>query len=86
MDVLSKSDPECFVYIRDNKNKNYTLIGKTETVNNNLNPDFTKHFTLDYFFEREQFLKFEVYDVDINGKDHIGNCEITIGKLMTSSK
>ena len=86
MDILSKSDPECHVFIRDSKNKNYSLIGKTECINNNLNPEFTKHFTIDYFFEKEQFLKFELYDVDINGKEHIGTCEFTIGRLMTANK
>jgi hypothetical protein len=29
-----------------------------------LNPDFTKSFVLDYYFEKEQHIKFEVYDVD----------------------
>ena len=53
LDILSKSDPECHAYIRDSKSKNYTLIGKTECISNNLNPDFTKHFTIDYYFEKE---------------------------------
>jgi hypothetical protein len=51
---LSKSDPEVHVYMRDSKTKNYTLVGKTEMILNNLNPDFTKTFTIDYYFEKEQ--------------------------------
>jgi hypothetical protein len=46
------------------KNNKYTLIGQTEVVNNNLNPDFSKFFSLKYFFEKEQQIMFEVYDID----------------------
>ena len=34
----NKSDPEVHVYL---KNPDFKLIGKTETVQDNLNPDFT---------------------------------------------
>lgn len=53
MDLLSKSDPEVHVFLRDSKSKNFVLIGKTEMILNNLNPDFTKTFDIDYFFEKE---------------------------------
>ena len=53
MDTFSKSDPEVEVYIRDSKARNFSLLGKTETIWKNLNPEFTKNFTVDYFFERE---------------------------------
>jgi C2 domain len=53
-------------------------------INNNLNPDFVKTFTIDYFFEKEQWIKFEVYDVDPNELESIGNCETTIAKVMTA--
>ena len=53
---------------------------------NNLNPDFTKHFTIDYFFEKEQWIKFEVYDVDYSSLEHIGTCETTVSRIMTSPK
>jgi hypothetical protein len=64
LDTFSKSDPEVHVFIKDNKAKPYALIGKTEMVLNNLNPDFTKTFMIDFFFEKEQWIKFAVYDVD----------------------
>jgi hypothetical protein len=53
LDLLSKSDPEVHVFLKDSHSKNYSLIGKTEMILNNLNPDFTKTFTIDYYFERE---------------------------------
>lgn len=78
------SDPEVHVYVKTGKQSAYALLGKTEMVLNNLNPDFVKTFTLDYFFEKEQWIKFEVYDVDTNELEHIGNCETTIAKIMSS--
>ena len=41
LDVISKSDPQVFVYSREAKNPNWIEIGKTERVTNNLNPDFS---------------------------------------------
>lgn len=84
LDIISKTDPVVKVSIRDSKQKNYTQIGQTEVIHNNLNPDFTKHFTVDYFFEKEQFVKFDVYDVDNVKNDYIGFVEVTVGKLMAS--
>lgn len=86
LDFLSKSDPEVHVYIKDAKAKNYSLVGKTEMILNNLNPDFTRTFNIDYFFEKEQWVKFEVYDDDNTGLEHIGDCETTLAKIMTANK
>lgn len=86
LDTFSKSDPIVHVFLRDSKMKPYSLIGKTEMVLNNLNPDFTKTFSIDYYFEKEQWIKFEVYDVDDTKLDHIGNCETTISRIMTATK
>ena len=34
---------------------------RTETIQDNLNPEFAKKLIIDYFFEEAQRLKFEVY-------------------------
>lgn len=70
------------------KNSNWKLVGKTERINNNLNPDFTTFIECDYFFEKEQFLRFMVYDIDNEqgGKDFVGKNETTIGKIIGSLK
>lgn len=39
-------------------------LGQTETINNNLNPNFKRTFTLNYLFEARQDIVFEVYDED----------------------
>ena len=66
MDALSKSDPLVEVYIIDKKKNTKVLIGKTEKINDNLNPNFTTFIECDYYFEKEQHLAFEVYDIDDN--------------------
>jgi hypothetical protein len=50
LDILSKSDPRCSVF--EEINSKWVLRGQTETMNNQLNPDFAKSITLDYFFEK----------------------------------
>ena len=86
LDTFSLSDPEVHVYLKTGRHsQQYTLLGKTEMIMNNLNPDFVKTFTVEYFFEKEQSLKFEVYDVDgPSTLEHIGNAELTLAQLMTS--
>ena len=87
MDILSKSDPEVEVAIKTGKNGGYRKLGKTECIQNNLNPDFTKNFTVDYYFEKEQTMKFDVYDVDsATSRDYIGSIEVPMGKIMGSQK
>lgn len=35
-------------------------FGRTEVIDNTLNPDFVRKFVLDYFFEEKQNLRFDV--------------------------
>ena len=35
-------------------------FGRTEIIWNNLNPNFVKKFVLEYYFEEQQKLRFEV--------------------------
>lgn len=50
LDVFSKSDPQVRVY--ELLNNNWQLVGKTETIDNNLNPDFKTIVKVDYNFEK----------------------------------
>ena len=62
-------------------------IAQTETINNNLNPDFQTSFNVNYFFEKVQHYKFMMVDVD-NGDsyDTIGEVEVTMGNLMGAKR
>lgn len=62
-DLTSKSDPYLVVYMRT-ANKNWAVVGKTEIKWNNLDPDFAKSFTLDFIFERHQWIRVECRDAD----------------------
>ena len=55
-------------------------------MKNNLNPDFAKGITMDYYFEMVQKLKFAVYDVDnetstLGDDDFLGAMECTLGQV-----
>ena len=85
MDVFSKSDPYVRVsFRRDFTHHQYVPLGRTETAKNNINPDFAKTFVLDYLFESQQHIHFEVFDDDGDGSqdDFIGRVETTVGELM----
>eukprot|EP00347_Sterkiella_histriomuscorum_P005523 403356292 len=87
LDIMSKSDPQVEVFLKD-RTSGWALIGKTERINNNLNPDFSTFIECDYYFEKEQHIKFMVYDIDNEkgAKDYVGVNETTIGKIIGSNK
>lgn len=88
MDVFSKSDPFCVLYVQDPKSKHWLCFGKTETIDNTLEPHFEKKFVLEYKFEERQHLRFDVYDSDSNSpnlEDHdfIGSMECSLGEVIS---
>ena len=61
-------------------------VGRTENIKNCLNPNFTKTFEVDYFFEEVQKLMFAVYDLDnktpeLSDDDFLGSIECTMGQV-----
>jgi len=87
-DVFSKSDPICVLYnLEGNKRRE---IGRTERIDDNLNPKFQKQIVVDYHFEEVQKLAFHVFDIDDNNNDvsradFLGKCECTLGQIVSSS-
>ena len=86
LDIVSKSDPCCFVYLNNGgKNAKWEMLGKTETIENNLNPVFVTAFEIDFYFEKDQKVKFELYDIDIgNRKEFLGSLETSMARIMGS--
>lgn len=79
---MSISDPKAKVWIKA-PNGAETLVGTTEVISNNLNPNWKKTVEIDYIFEINQYIRFEVWDVDSNGKDDlIGVAETSVGTIM----
>uniref|UniRef100_A0A7N6B0F2 Copine-3 n=1 Tax=Anabas testudineus TaxID=64144 RepID=A0A7N6B0F2_ANATE len=88
MDVFSKSDPLCALYINTSGSQWYEF-GRTEMILNSLNPKFAKKFVIDYYFEIVQRLKFCVYDIDNNtydlsDDDFLGELECTLGQIVSN--
>ena len=91
LDIFSKSDPMCVVYTRDDSRagQNWNEIGRTECIDNNLNPEFATKIQIQYLFEQRQILKFEVYDIDSDSQqlqdhDFIGSTECTLGQIVSA--
>lgn len=89
MDVLSKSDPQCFVFLMDPKTRTWCKepIGKTEMILNKLDCEFVKSIVIDYRFESIQPIRFTVVDVDNRNnpawtaQELIGHFDTEVGKI-----
>ena len=66
-------------------------VGRTEMIKNSLNPEFTKLIKMEYHFETNQKIRFDVYDVDtttgsLEDQDFIGTAEILLSEMLTTRK
>ncbi|MBN3270930.1 CPNE7 protein, partial [Polyodon spathula] len=83
-DTLNKSDPSVVLLVQ--AQGQWTEIDRTEVIKSNLHPVFSKVFTLDYYFEEVQKLRFEVYDIHgqcaigTRDDDFLGGMECTVGQ------
>jgi len=82
LDVFSKSDPIVHMLTWNERSRQWVKFGETELINNNLNPDFKKSFQVNYSFEKQQKLRFNVWDKDINDMEEIGYLETSMGSIM----
>ncbi|XP_070695426.1 copine-9-like [Pempheris klunzingeri] len=91
MDTFSKSDPVVVLYVQGLGTKEWREFGRTEVIDNTLNPDFVRKFVLDFFFEEKQNLRFDVYNVDTRSsnlskhKDFLGQTFCTLGEIIGST-
>ncbi|XP_064398173.1 copine-1-like [Halichondria panicea] len=88
-DVFSKSDPIVAIYTVDNGGK-AVEYARTECIQNNLNPEFSKAIEMVYRFEEVQKLKFTVYDIDnvsptLDDDAFLGSIECTLGEVVSAS-
>ena len=83
---FSVSDP--FVEVFEKRNQDsWIKLGQTEVIWDNLNPDFATNFILDYYFEEQKYLRFSVFDANMeNNKEvkgrSLGSCECTLGEII----
>ncbi|KAF7668802.1 hypothetical protein LDENG_00286990 [Lucifuga dentata] len=93
-DTFSKSDPLVVLYTQGVECKQWREFGRTEVIDNTLNPDFVRKYILDYFFEEKQNLRFDVYDIDSKSpdlakhptdfNDFLGQIYCTLGEIVGS--
>ncbi|KAM8863213.1 copine Va isoform 2-T2 [Spinachia spinachia] len=88
-DTFSKSDPLVVLYTQGVECKQWREFGRTEVIDNTLNPDFVRKYILDYFFEEKQNLRFDVYDIDSKSPDlakhdFLGQVYCTLGEIVGS--
>jgi len=68
-DVGSKSDPVCVLYMREKGTNEFIEVGRTEQLNDDLNPVWQKKFTLEYRFEERQVsMSFFLYSMFLTRK------------------
>jgi len=61
---MSKSDPFAVLSIKCDKDVTWLHVGQTETIMNDLNPDFVRSFFVNYYFEKNQSLQVQIFDHD----------------------
>ncbi|KAM4018689.1 copine-7 isoform 1-T1 [Anomaloglossus baeobatrachus] len=89
-DTLNKSDP-CVLLLMQSQGQ-WMEVDRTEVIKSNLNPVFSKVFTVDYYFEEVQKLRFEVYDIhghcSIGSRDDdfLGGVEMTLGQIVAQKR
>ncbi|XP_075392866.1 copine-7 [Tenrec ecaudatus] len=89
-DPLTKSDPSVVLLLQ--AQSQWVQVERTEVVRSSLHPVFSRVFTLDYYFEEVQKLRFEVYDTHRSGAlscledDFLGGIECTLGQIVAQKK
>ncbi|XP_039973775.1 copine-4 [Xiphias gladius] len=88
-DALSKPDP-CIV-LNMQSHGQWIEVDRTEVIRSCVNPTYSKVFTLDFYFEEVQRLRFELYDINSshNGPkeaDFLGSVECTLGQIVSQRK
>ncbi|XP_065145761.1 copine-4 [Paramisgurnus dabryanus] len=88
-DALSKPDP-CVV-LKMQSHGQWFEVDRTEVIRSSIVPVFSKVFTVDYYFEEVQRLRFELHDISSNHNglkdaDFLGAMECTLGQIVSQRK
>ncbi|XP_029359756.1 copine-4 isoform X1 [Echeneis naucrates] len=88
-DALSKPDP-CIV-LNMQSHGQWMEVDRTEVIRSCVNPAYSKVFTLDFYFEEVQRLRFELYDINsshngVKEADFLGSVECTLGQIVSQRK
>lgn len=68
------------VMLTKNTKSSWTEYGRTESIGEIANPNFVKTFVVDYIFEMQQHVKFQL--VNSTNSNSVGSVETTIGAIV----
>lgn len=84
-DLFSESDPFCEVFFQNATTGPLMVMGKTEVIDNNKSPNWTKQFKFEYHFHENQRIVIRVYDQDSGGvNDYLGEVVCLVPMLIQS--
>ncbi|KAL4624770.1 copine-4-like [Arapaima gigas] len=88
-DALSKPDP-CVV-LKMQSHGQWFEVDRTEVIRSSINPVFSKVFTVDFYFEEVQRLRYELHDISsshngLKEADFLGAMECTLGQIVSQRK
>ncbi|NXJ87300.1 CPNE9 protein, partial [Corythaixoides concolor] len=95
MDTFSKSDPVVVLFVQGSGSSEWKEYGRTEVIDNTLNPDFVRKFVLDYYFEEKQNLRFDVgcgqeppgsHGAVLGVQDFLGQAFVALGEVIGSQR
>ncbi|NWU49953.1 CPNE9 protein, partial [Dromas ardeola] len=89
MDTFSKSDPVVVLFMQGSGSSEWKEFGRTEVIDNTLNPDFVRKFVLDYYFEEKQNLRFDPpgsHGAVLGAQDFLGQAFVALGEVIGSQR
>ncbi|NXV74621.1 CPNE9 protein, partial [Atlantisia rogersi] len=89
MDTFSKSDPVVVLFVQGSGSSEWKEFGRTEVIDNTLNPDFVRKFVLDYYFEEKQNLRFDPlgsHSAVLGMQDFLGQAFVALGEVIGSQR
>ncbi|CAK93914.1 unnamed protein product (macronuclear) [Paramecium tetraurelia] len=81
LEFFSKSDPYLELYY-SLAGQQEQFLGRTETAECNLDPNWEKTFEIEYWPDLIQMLKFQIFDQDRMGREFMGEAQVTIKEIL----
>ncbi|NXW91088.1 CPNE9 protein, partial [Alopecoenas beccarii] len=78
------------LFVQGSGSSEWKEFGRTEVIDNTLNPDFVRKFVLDYYFEEKQNLRFDdppgSHSTVLGAQDFLGQAFVALGEVIGSQR